>query len=602
MGGYSRLTYVVLPKESTATPRSLQSEFDAFVERRVPQRERNDIAVGMTPVSNVMTDWLNSTLFSGANAGVSITMLLMAFGVLVLSMACLNYANLAAAQATHRAKEVGLRKVIGADRTQVAIQYLLETGLLTCAAAVLSIGIIGLLSPAIYDTAHIDVTLAISSGPLFWLFVAGVLVGTTLLAGSYPAFILSRTRPVVAMRQGAVRVSPRFVQMLFVGAQLLMASFLLVTVIVMYIQTSDLRTRGLGIDANPRVVITNFNRITKLDSGTFEDQLRSLPQVQSVTEVGFSLPWNGNPRLSQVERNAGEEASEHAYLNFVGYDFFSTMGQKVVAGRVFGRQRGEDRPYQGAKTFDTNRPLNVVIDRALSGQLGFATPQDAVGKIVYNPTAGPDISDQPLRIIGVVENKPLHFSGLGATANIYWLNTRSDYVVVKLAGRDIPGALKTIEGVWQRLAPGQVFQYDFEDQLFSQGYRQFGYLSQAFVGLAVFAFVISIIGLIGMAAHASSRRRHEIGVRKTLGADTGRIVVMLLKDYSKPVLIANVVAWPAAYLAANAYLSIFIHRIPLTLLPFALSLLITLLVAWGSVGFQSWRAARVKPAKVLRYE
>jgi putative ABC transport system permease protein len=156
--------------------------------------------------------------------------------------------------------------------------------------------------------------------------------------------------------------------------------------------------------------------------------------------------------------------------------------------------------------------------------------------------------------------------------------------------------------VWQQLAPDRVFQYEFEDQLFAQGYQLFGIVGEIFTGLALFAFAISTIGLIGMAFHVVGRRRNEIGVRKTLGAGTSQIVLMLLKDFARPVLIANLAAWPLAYLATKAYLGVFIHRIALTPLPFVLSLFATLLIAWACVGFQSWRAARVKPARVLRYE
>jgi len=173
---------------------------------------------------------------------------------------------------------------------------------------------------------------------------------------------------------------------------------------------------------------------------------------------------------------------------------------------------------------------------------------------------------------------------------------------VRISGKDIPGALEAIKGVWAELAPGQVFHYSFEDQLFAQGYELYGRVAQAFTALALFAFAISTIGLVGMGSHVAIRRRHEIGVRKTLGASTRQVLVMLLKDFSKPVLVANVIAWPLAYLAVQAYLGVFIHRIAVTPVPFALSLGTTILIAWVAVGGQAVRAARVRPASVLRYE
>ena len=175
-------------------------------------------------------------------------------------------------------------------------------------------------------------------------------------------------------------------------------------------------------------------------------------------------------------------------------------------------------------------------------------------------------------------------------------------MVARISASDVSGAVEGITALWRRMAPNNPLNMRFTDDLFDESYETFNRVSQIFVGLAIFAFIISTVGLFAMAVQVANRRMREIGVRKTMGATTGQIVKMLLVDFSKPVIIANVIAWPLAFFAAVAYLNVFLHRIPLTPVPFILSLVVTLGVAWVAVGSQAYRAARVQPAEVLRYE
>jgi putative ABC transport system permease protein len=201
-----------------------------------------------------------------------------------------------------------------------------------------------------------------------------------------------------------------------------------------------------------------------------------------------------------------------------------------------------------------------------------------------------------------VADKPLHLRGAGATTNVYWLQPGQNFQVVRIAARDVSGGLRAIDAVWNRLSPQTSISRNFMDQLFDENYESFARINQVFGALAFVAVLIALTGLFGMAVHVASRRVREIGVRKSIGAHASQVVVMLLRDFSKPVLIANIIAWPLAYVTAQQYLSVFMYRIALTPLPFALSLVLALGVAWLAVGTQALRAARVSPAKVLRVE
>jgi putative ABC transport system permease protein len=194
---------------------------------------------------------------------------------------------------------------------------------------------------------------------------------------------------------------------------------------------------------------------------------------------------------------------------------------------------------------------------------------------------------------------------MGATANFYEqasARTATPYTLIRISRADIPAALADIDALWNRLSPDIPIKRRFADEIFNESYQLLESIYEIFNGLAFFAFFIAIMGLFGMAIHVAGKRRHEIGVRKTLGASTRQIFILLLRDFSKPVLVANLLAWPVGFFAVQVYLSLFSTRVDLTIAPFVLSLAVTLLIAWFAVGGQAWRAARVQPAQVLRYE
>jgi len=608
LGGYCCTTYAMLKRDSHVTGASIDARMRDFVTHHMTpeQLKLASVQAGAVPLSGMMVTQLDAQLLGGSRGAISITTLLLGLGSLVLLVACVNYANLATARATRRAREIGLRKVIGARRSQLVAQYLLEAGVLTTAALVTAIGVVAAVARPVYDAIGIDMRVGTFGDAGFWLFVAALLVVVTLLGGAYPAFVLSRSLPIEALRVGRVRVGPRFASTLLVGAQFTAASFLLIAVIVMNSQNAALARTGLGATRDQQLVIDNFAPVTGVDGELLRGELERLPQVKSVTGM-TSTPWGDNVNLNLLSRKPEETATPvTAFQNNVGYDFFTTFDIPVLAGRVFDRAHSDLPPQnqnQNRNAPGPAQPVNVVIDRVLVRQLGFKSPSEAVDQTIYFPgVLGQRV--QPYQIIGVVENHPLYLRGLGATSNIYHLAQGAGLtsVVVRLSADDISGGVAAVEAAWRKISPQSPLQRRFVDDLFNENFEKFARLSQVFVGLTGFAFFISIIGLFGMAVQVAGRRIHEIGVRKSVGARKSQIVLMLLRDFSKPVLIANVIAWPLGYLAAQTYLRVFIQRIPITPMPFAASLAIVLVIAWAAVGSQAWRAARANPATVLRFE
>jgi len=603
IGNYCCTTYIMLARDSKLTAKTLSAQLAAFGERHVPasQAALVQLDFGAEPITSLIVAQLNGQLLPGAP--VSITTVLLVLGGLVLAVACVNYANLATAQAVRRAREVGLRKAIGAGRYRVMAQYLAEAAVLTAAAAALAFAAIALAAPALHEAVGVDLTLALGDNVGFWIFVVGLLAAVTLAGGAYPAFVLSRVPPIVALRVGRTRLGPRSAGTLLVGLQFAAASFLTIVVLVMYAQNRDLERAGVGSTSDPIVVVSNFQQFSGVDSALLHGQLARLPQVTAVGETG-SAPWTLGVSLIGFARTP-EDSSEFVggYINTVGYDYFSTLGIRILAGRAFDREHANDAVTDAF--LDATRTPGAIIDESLSRQLGFATPQDAVDQVIYVPeriTRTQGEPAQPTGVVGVVENKPLHLRGSGTTANVYYLRQNLQFKLVRVSAQDVPGGLAAIDALWKRLSPQTSINRKFMDDMFNQNYENFARISQVFGALALLAVAISVIGLFGMAIQVVGRRVHEIGVRKSVGARTGQIVAMLLRHFSKPVVVANLVAWPLGYLAAQKYLEIFSHRVPLTPAPFLLSLALGLAIAWAAVVGQALRAARVSSATVLRAE
>jgi putative ABC transport system permease protein len=602
LGGYCCTTYLLTKRDDGATPESVNAALRDFGDRHVPvaQKELATLHVGAVPIRRLMVSQLDAQLLSGA--GISITALLLALGAVVLVVACVNYANLATAQATRRAREIGLRKSLGAARREIMLQYLAEAAVLTTCAAVLALVVVAAFAPALRGSLGIDLELSLLGGT-FWAFLAAAIVGVTLLAAAYPAFLLARVAPIEALRTGRTKRGPRFAGTVLVGLQFAAASFLMILVSVMYAQNDTLRRTALGGSDDPVAVIPIYAQLSRADNATFQEEVRRLPQVVSVASAQFQ-PWDGQISLAPVARAPDDSTVPvTAFLNFVGFDFFSTTGSDVIAGRVHDRDHGEDL---FAGTPNGTQTINIVIDESLSRQLAFQTPQAAVDQVVYFPEsvtrAFATGAPQALRVIGVVADRPLHLRGAGATANLYWVTANQPVLLARLKANDVAAGLAGIDAIWNRLSPNAAINRRFMDELFDRNYENFARINQAFAGLALVAVAISVIGLFGMAVQVASRRIHEIGVRKSVGAHTGQIVTMLIAQFSRPVWIANLVAWPLAYIAAERYLAVFIQRVEITAYPFVASLLLSLGIALVAVGSQAWRAARVSPATVLRAE
>jgi putative ABC transport system permease protein len=600
--GIDPFTFVAL--RPGASVDAFNAKLPAFIERRASAAERQAARIVMHafPVAELTTFDLDRSLFGASGLNASAIAALLGLGALTLLIACVNYANLATAQATGRSKEVGMRRVLGAGGPQIMAQAWFEAVLLTFIAGAVALVALLLASPAVRAATSVDVTYFLTQGWRPWALLAGLLLAAGLVAGAYPALILSRVRPASALRSGKSRGGSRLVAKTLVALQFASASFLLVLVTVTQLQRVHLEQTILAPKKDPVVVLNNLLTIG-VDYDTLATRLNGRPGIRSVSVVDLP-PWARGFNGVRLARSADPGANAPiASARSIGYDYFETFSIPLLAGRAFDRAR--DTSPQTVLAFRVASTPQVVVDRHLAESLGFASPEAAVGATIYIPPGFGRRAAQPVAIIGVTETETTTLSADSGAGQIYsympkpiWGQQRP---VIRLDHARVSEGVASINQAFGELAPGVPADIRFFDQMFEQSYRQYTRIGQLFVGLACAAFAIASIGLLGIAVYVASRRRHEIAVRKTLGSTVLGVMRLLLTDFSIPVLIGNLLAWPVSWLAARTYLNGFSERIELTPAPFVLCLAVTLLIAWAAIIGVVLKAATLRPAEVLRH-
>jgi putative ABC transport system permease protein len=599
--------HMVVKLKPGASLEQVRSRLPDFLKRRMPPTSTNvaTFFIDAFPINRMRTLGIENGLSSGGSASLSAISVMLGLGLLTLAIACANYANLATAQSFMRNKEVGMRRTLGAGRFSIMLQAWTETMLLSIAAFAVAVVVLLFAAPGIRANLGIDPLYMWTAGPEAIASIIGIVALTAFVAGVYPAFRLSGARPADALRSGRSKSGSRLVSRILVVTQFVSASFLLIMVTVMQLQRAEVERAALASHDEPIAVLNSLTTLG-VDFDTLEARLTQSPAVKSVTLATFR-PWgyyDVNPMNLSRSADPGAKAPSFAYSNS-DYTYFDTLNLALLAGRVFERDR-DTIPTSLARSSASRTPP-LVIDRLAAQNLGFATPQEAVGKIVYVPESvrkQSGLATLPVEIIGVVETETSSIEATPLQGHIYAFGPKmfgAQVPVVKFARDNVAGAVAHTRQVWDELAPNIPLNLQFYDDLFAQRYRMHSQFGAMFMLLAATAFAISTVGLLGIAVHAASGRRHEIAVRKTLGSSVARVIRLLLTDFSIPVLIGNLLAWPLGYLAAQAYLSAFAHRIALSPAPFLLSLAITVLIAWAAVIGVVLKAASVRPAEVLRH-
>ncbi|HEX5048734.1 MAG TPA: ABC transporter permease [Gammaproteobacteria bacterium] len=595
-------TYALLPDDGSLTAAQLNDRLPGIVERHLPEEVRAQITIKFQaqPVSSMAATTLQRQFegFNGTPWRIDALGTLLIFSAAILAIACLNFVNLATAQSSGRALEIGTRKAVGAAASFVVRQDLVQTAILVTAAIALALAAIPLATKLL--TGPWPMAFAMPWWePRFWLFLAALLSGVTLAAGLYPALAVARIRPTAALRAGAVRAGPKLLRSLLVGAQFGTASFLVALVVVLLAQSDDLRETLLGRFADPYAVFTIAPPAFVPDREVLAREIARGPGIKGATYT-FIPPWTAGGPRAQVSRAVEEQSPRFTLdLQAVGYDYFALLDISILAGRAFERERSDDIMPRTPEAYRARqgKPRVVVLDRVAARTLGWPNPADAIGGIFNG-------GGSPLEVVGVVEPLTMQIRSRDSAGTMFTVDpTISNTWLVRLDKGDVAASLAHIRDTVRALAPGRSpVAITFLDQAFESAYWTFAVMNRVLGALAGFAIAIAAVGLFGMASYMTQRRTREIGVRKTQGASSGAIARLLLSEFSKPVVVANVVAWPFVFAAADAYLAVFTKHIALGPLPFALALLATLALAWLAVGVRVLRAASLNPAAALGHE
>ena len=566
----------------------------------------------LRPLLSINTDPIPSQMRPGTSLTEIYTF--SAVAVLVLAIASINFMNLATARATQRAREVSVRKVVGASRGQIVAQFIGESVLLTGIGLLLAMALVELLLPAY--SGFLGKELAFDYGdPALVGILLGLAAIVGIAGGSYPAFFLSAFNPATVLKGASSGVgggSGRL-RMALVIVQFAISIALMVSTAVVYGQFLFAQNKDLGFDKENVVVVEGFaTRAMREKARAVADLIARDPRIAAVSATGIT-PGTFDENNTNI-RMPGRDSSELLVLRneVVDFDFFQTMGMTLAAGRPFERSRGTDmverpewlrpggqRPPGTPENFEM--AASVILNESAVKRLGFASNEAALGQ-TYGASAGPGASFK-FTIIGVVRD--FHFRSVRdpiAPAHFYIDPAQFDAVAVRIRPGDLAGALAAVDDAWRQVFPDNPVQRVFLDDRIEQLYAQERQAASMFAAFAGLAIVIACLGLFGLASFTAERRTKEIGLRKVLGAGVSDIVRLLVWQFSKPVLLANLIAWPVAWYGLSRWLEGFTYRIDLNPALFVGAGVTALAIAWITVGLHAAKVAQAKPIRALRYE
>ncbi len=576
-GMYQHYTYVLL-KEG-AEPEAMAPRFLDFLKRN--WQENPWYTIILQPLRSIrLRSGLRSELEPGGD--IADVYIFSAVALAVLLIACINFMNLATARSAKRAKEVGIRKAVGAPRSQLVRQFLGESLATSAVAMAGGFLIVASALPWFNRLTGKGLTIATLGEPAVLLAAAAVALAVGLVSGLYPALFLSRFRPVQTLRaQAGPRASGTFLRRTLVVFQFALSIGIICATMVIRDQMTYIRSRDLGFDRD-QILTAPLNGEVRANYDAFRSELLRNPGVENVTTSAF-VPAGGSAHYNLNFEGGTQGITQVVYM--ADKEFVATYGLTLLAGRT------TERPLTEAG------PNELLVSESSVREAGYASPQEALGKTV-------DLEGTPGTIVGVVEDIFLYSLHRPPYAIVYAVRApeRLNYLSVRIGTRDVPATLAHIRKVWRTMVPSYPLDYAFLDDSFERLHDAERRMSEMFSVFAFLAIAVACLGLFGLAAYTAEQRTKEIGVRKVLGASSWSVYSSLAREFLRWVVLANLVAWPLAYYAMSRWLRNFASRIEIGWAIFPAAAATALLIAALTVGSQTWRAARANPVDSLRYE
>jgi len=582
-------TYLLLAENSDH--QQLEQKFAAFVDRHMGDFLNpigGTVKLFLQPLTRIH---LYSDFGGDLSAAGDITnvYLFSAIALFVLLIACFNFVNLATARSATRAREVGMRKALGAGRGKLMAQFLGESLIYSFISIALACILLEMALPLFNSVAQRELSLNYFQRP--WLIpgLLGLALVVGLLAGCYPAFFLSSFKPVRVLKgTWSASASGSGFRRALVVAQFVISIALIVGTITIYNQVDFMRDKKLGFDKEHVLVIPGMNQAVRQSYPSIRDELAIIPGVKAVG--GSSLvPGRGITKSIFFPEGFSESQPQTMDYLLVDPDYIPTMGMEIAAGRNFSAHLATDSSE------------SAIINQTAARRFGWDNP---IGRTFRLPRL-PGDEGEPLivTVIGVV--KDFHMTSLHHKIEpqiIFYDMSGVTNISVRIAPENIIHTMDLLKEEWNKINPQRPFDYFFMDESFDSQYRAEERLGTITFYFSVLAIFIGCLGLFGMSSHTVEQRTKEIGVRKVLGATIAGIVLLLSKEFTRWVAVANIIAWPAAYLLADRWLESFAYRISISWTTFVLAGFLALSIALITVSFQAIRAALANPVETLRYE
>ncbi|AEV97576.1 cell division protein FtsX [Niastella koreensis] len=592
-------TYIVL-KEG-ADPKKLEAQFDLLVEKYVGPQVMQFMSINLTDFKksgnfekHSLTPLTSIHLHSdkeaelGPNSSIQYVYIFSAIAFFILLIACVNFMNLSTARSANRAREVGVRKVLGSLKGNLVKQFLTESILISCLALVLALALTFVMLPTFNHLAAKEIKLNLFSSPWLIPMLLLMVLITGLLAGSYPAFYLSSFKPIQVIKgKLAAGFKTSWLRSGLVVFQFAISIILIIATLVIYKQLNFIQSHKTGFNREQVLVLHNTSPLGN-KAKTFRKEVVKISGVEDATMTGY-LPTNGwrndNPVFADPTLDQKKAVSMQTW--YVDEQYIPTLGMQLATGRNYSLE------------FPTDS-TGIIINESAAKMYGF---KDPIGKNLYYIS---DINNpknvSTLHIIGIV--KDFNFSSFRQQVTPLALMWGEDpgNTAIRISSTNIPHLVNQIEQLYKDLAPGQPFNYTFMDEDFNNLYKSEQRMGVIAISFSTLAILIACLGLFGLAAYAAEQRTKEIGIRKVLGATVSNITAMLSKDFLKLVIVAAVIAFPLAWWFMHSWLQDFAYRTDISWWVFIMAGVTAALIAVVTVSFQTIKAAMSNPVKSLKNE
>jgi putative ABC transport system permease protein len=579
---------------------SIQAQSSEFIERHLGEGRSRAQGFLMQPLSDLH---LRSTAADEMTQPGSMTMVLSfsAIAVFILMLAAINFVNLATARASLRAREVGVRKTVGASRSELFGQFMGESVLLVLFSAIIAIALVAAVLPVFADFVRRDINLDVLTQPGVLGFILGSAVLVGLVAGSYPSLFLSGFRPVRVLRGDVTRGKAAGVlrKVLVIG-QFTISVALIIAAIIVYQQMQYARNIELGFDKDLVVVLQGAPTVgVGRQWEPMQQRLRSHPEILEATA---SRVVPGTQVANTIQVSTGRDAPISLPALFVEFGFFETYRIDIVAGRAFSEEFGIDRIARTGDGDEQTATGSFIVSEMAARRLGTESSEELVGQVLR-------FGDADGTVVGVAQD--VYFESIRRQIDplVYFIPAQRrsvdaplQNVSVRITGNNLADTLEFIDRTWVEFEPDQPVTRRFLDQDFQALYDNEERQGRMLFSFSLLAIVIACLGLLGLATFAILQRTKEIGIRRVMGGSVWDIVKLFVVEFGRPVLLASLIAWPIAYVAMSRWLENFAYQVDIGLLPFLVSTGVALLVACLTVGSAAVRAAISNPVHALRYE